>query len=156
VVVALTSSDANAPAARTVALSVASVTRTFSLPDGLSPAPVTFGVYLPSSATGMVAVAALASGAGVHAESLRVRCLRPVETLLQIIAERRPPVVIFGPDADRLSRVGGGLSRRAYGRAWRRLARRVDCLLWRPDDEPAGAVRARPDRRFLMRTAGRP
>ena len=64
VVVALTSADANAALARTVALSVASVTETFSLPTGLSQTPVSFGVYLPSSATGYLSVSANATGGG--------------------------------------------------------------------------------------------
>ena len=65
VLVALTSADANAVAARTVALSVASVTRTFPLSAGLSEVPVTFGVYIPSSATGALLVIADARG-GAH------------------------------------------------------------------------------------------
>jgi hypothetical protein len=63
-VVALTSAGANAAAARTVALSVAGVNKTFSLPAGLSQTPVSFGVYLPSSATGTLAVSADAMGGG--------------------------------------------------------------------------------------------
>jgi hypothetical protein len=64
VVVALTSADANATSAGTVALSVASMTKTFSLPGGLSQAPVSFGVYLPASVTGIVSVSADATGGG--------------------------------------------------------------------------------------------
>ena len=51
-IVALASADPNAAPATTVALSVASVTKTFPLPAGLSQRPVSFGVYVPSSATG--------------------------------------------------------------------------------------------------------
>jgi hypothetical protein len=64
VVVGLTSADANAMATRTVALSVANVTRTFELAAGLSETPINLGVYIPSSATGPVAVVADASGGG--------------------------------------------------------------------------------------------
>jgi WD domain, G-beta repeat len=64
VVVALTSADANAAAARTVDLSATSVTKTFSLPTGLSQTPVSFGVYLPSSAAGILSVSANAVGGG--------------------------------------------------------------------------------------------
>jgi WD domain, G-beta repeat len=64
VVVALSSADANAMATRTVALSVANVTRTFELAAGLSATPVNLGVYIPARATGTVAVVADASGGG--------------------------------------------------------------------------------------------
>jgi hypothetical protein len=64
VIVALTSTDANAAMASAVALSVADVTQTFSLPAGLSQAPVRFGVYVPSSATGSLPVSAGAAGGG--------------------------------------------------------------------------------------------
>ncbi|HZL17701.1 MAG TPA: hypothetical protein VFG23_08150, partial [Polyangia bacterium] len=64
VVVALTSADARAATVDTVELSVASVGKTFSLPAGLSQTPVSFGVYLPSSSTGVVTVSASASGGG--------------------------------------------------------------------------------------------
>jgi WD domain, G-beta repeat len=63
VVVALTSTDANAALASTVALSVATVTKTFAL-SGLSQRPVSFGIYLPSSAIGTLPVSASAVGGG--------------------------------------------------------------------------------------------
>ena len=64
VLVALTSADANAAMATTVALSVGVVTKPFSLPAGLSQTPVSVGVYLPSSATGSLLVLATATGGG--------------------------------------------------------------------------------------------
>ncbi|HTB61166.1 MAG TPA: hypothetical protein VLC06_25030, partial [Polyangia bacterium] len=64
VVVALTSADANAATASTVALSVGDVTRTFSLPAGLSQTPVSFGVYLPASAIGILPISASGAGGG--------------------------------------------------------------------------------------------
>ncbi len=64
VIVALTSADANAAMAGTVALSVASVTQTFAPPAGLTLTPVSFGVYVPSSAIGSLPVSASAMGGG--------------------------------------------------------------------------------------------
>jgi WD domain, G-beta repeat len=64
VVVSLTSSDANAGAADTVALSIASVVQTFALPAGLSQTSLGLGVYLPSSETGILTVSASATGGG--------------------------------------------------------------------------------------------
>jgi WD40 domain-containing protein len=61
VVAALTCADANAAMKGTVALSVASVTKTFSLPAGLSQTPVSLGVYLPASVTGTVTISASAA-----------------------------------------------------------------------------------------------
>ena len=63
-IVGITSSDANAAAAKTVALTVAGATRTFTHEAGLSQTPISFGVYIPSSATGMVGVSASAMGSG--------------------------------------------------------------------------------------------
>ena len=63
-VVALTSADASAAMASTVALSVGDVTKTFSLPTGLSQTPVSFGVYLPSSAIGILPISASGAGGG--------------------------------------------------------------------------------------------
>jgi hypothetical protein len=66
VIVALTSLDPSAAATRTLTLSVASVTTTFPLSSaGLSQTAISFGVYIPSSATGDLQVSANAKGSGL-------------------------------------------------------------------------------------------
>jgi len=72
--------------------------------------------------------AELARSMAVHVERLRVCSPHPVDALLQVVAERKPAVLVFGPDRTRLRR-------RTYKRAARQLSRRVTCLLWTADGE---------------------
>jgi hypothetical protein len=69
------------------------------------------------------APAALASSLGVEVERLRVRSLRPVEALLELAAERRPGVLVFGPDRKRLKA-------RRYRKAAKAILDRAACLVW--------------------------
>ena len=69
------------------------------------------------------APATQAASLGVAVERLRVRSPRPVDALLEVIAEREPGLVVFGPDRSRLSR-------RSYRRTARALAERAPCLVW--------------------------
>ena len=66
---------------------------------------------------------ALARSLGVEVERLRVRSPRPVEALLEVIGEREPGLVVFGPDRSRVSR-------RRYRKAVRALGERAPCLVW--------------------------
>lgn len=88
-----------------------------------------------------------AESMGTHATALRVRSLRPLATLLDVVVELRPAVVVFGPDPARLSRLRH-ISPAAYRRAARALERRTECLLWRPMPDllagPSPEGRARP------------
>lgn len=72
----------------------------------------------------------LARSLGVHVERLRVRSPRPVQALLDLAADVRPGVLVFGPDR-------GALRERRYRKALRAVRERVTCLLWVPDDAPA-------------------
>jgi hypothetical protein len=65
----------------------------------------------------------LASSLGVHVERIRVRSPRPVEALLELLAEREPGLLVFGPEHARLGR-------RRYERARRRILERAPCLVW--------------------------
>jgi hypothetical protein len=56
-----------------------------------------------------------------------VRSPRPVEALLELVAEREPGLLVFGPDRTRLSR-------RRYQKAVRAVRERAPCLVW--TDEP--------------------
>lgn len=69
--------------------------------------------------------AELARSLGVAVERLRVRSPRPIKALLQLAAERRPGVLVFGADRERLAP-------RLYGRAVEALREGVECLVWVP------------------------
>jgi hypothetical protein len=69
------------------------------------------------------APAALAHSLGVRVERLRVKSPRPVEALLEVVAERSPGVLVFGPDRSRLKR-------RLYRKAAKAIRERVACLVW--------------------------
>lgn len=65
----------------------------------------------------------LAVSLGVAVERLRVRTPRPLTALLELVAERRPGLLVFGPDRAKLGR-------RVYRRTASALRERVACLVW--------------------------
>jgi hypothetical protein len=67
--------------------------------------------------------AELAQALGVEVERLRVKSLRPVEALIELVAERAPGLLVFGPDQKRLRK-------RVYRAAARALQDRTSCLVW--------------------------
>ena len=67
--------------------------------------------------------AGLAISLGVRVERLRVRTPRPVTALLELVAERDPAILVFGPD-----RVALGM--RAYRRCVRKIRDADPCLVW--------------------------
>ena len=71
------------------------------------------------------APAVLAHSLGVTVERLRVRSPRPVEALLELVVERRPAVLVFGPDRTRIRR-------RRYRKAANAIRERAACLVWLP------------------------
>jgi len=71
--------------------------------------------------------AQLAAGFGLRVELLRVRSPRPVAALLELVRERRPGLVVFGPDRRRLSR-------RLYGKASEALRAEAGSLMWLSPD----------------------
>jgi len=71
--------------------------------------------------------ARLAAEFGLHVERLRVRSPRPVSALLELIRERRPGLVVFGPDRRRLSR-------RLFRKASDALQAGVGYLVWLPPE----------------------
>jgi hypothetical protein len=79
----------------------------------------------PEDEAAFRAPAALARSLGVEVERLRVRSLRPVEAVLELAAERRPGVLVFGPDRRRLKR-------RLYNKAAKAIRDRAACLVWLP------------------------
>lgn len=71
--------------------------------------------------------AELAHSLAVHVERLRVCSPHPVDALLEIVAERDPGVLVFGPDRS-------CLKRRRYERAVKRIRDRSSCLVWLASD----------------------
>lgn len=67
--------------------------------------------------------AQLAHSLAVRVERLRVCSPHPVDALLELVAERSPGMLVFGPDRTRMRR-------RTYARAERRVRERVNCLVW--------------------------
>jgi hypothetical protein len=69
------------------------------------------------------ATARRAAERGVPTELLRVSSRRPLAALIELIRERRPGLVVLGPDVRRTPR----------WRLWlagRRVRRQTDCLVW--------------------------
>ena len=80
----------------------------------------------PEEAEALRAPAELARSLGAEVERLRVRSPRPVEALLQLVGERGPGLLVFGPDRTRIRR-------RVYRKATRALRERSSCLVWLAD-----------------------
>jgi nucleotide-binding universal stress UspA family protein len=67
--------------------------------------------------------AEIARSLAVPVERLRVCSPHPLDALLEVVSERNPAVLVFGPDP-------GRLSRRAYGKAAATIRKRAACLVW--------------------------
>ena len=71
--------------------------------------------------------AELARSLGVNVERLRVRSPRPVQALLELVADVRPGLFVFGPDRK-------AIRERRYRKALGAVRDRVTCLVWVPND----------------------
>lgn len=67
--------------------------------------------------------AELAQSLAVQVERLRVCSPHPVDALLELLAERNPGLLVFGPDRSRLKP-------RRYRRAAKKISERATCLVW--------------------------
>ena len=67
--------------------------------------------------------AQLAQSLAVRVERLRVCSPHPVDALLELVAERHPAMLVFGPEPSKMRR-------RAYERAATRVRKRATCLVW--------------------------
>jgi Universal stress protein family len=67
--------------------------------------------------------AELAHSLAVPVERLRVCSPHPVDALVEVIAERDPSVLVFGPDRSQISR-------RRFRKAERAVRERTSCLVW--------------------------
>ena len=83
--------------------------------------------------------AELAHSLAVRVERLRVCSPHPIDALLELVAERNPGVLVFGPDRSHLRR-------RRYERAVRRLRERTSCLVWTQTEPVPEHVLASPRR----------
>ena len=101
------------------------VANVVEMPLGLMCVAMGYGAVEPTEddAARLRAPAELACSLGVHVERLRVRSPHPLDALLELVAERRPGLLVFGPDRARMKP-------RAYRKAARRIADRVGCLVW--------------------------
>ena len=79
--------------------------------------------YPPAMEASLKAPVSLAASLGIEVERLRVRSLHPVQALIEVVLERRPGLLVFGPDRSRLSR-------RRYTRAVRAIRDDAPCLVW--------------------------
>lgn len=79
--------------------------------------------FTPEVAGSMRRSVALARSLGVQVERLRVRSPRPIAALLEIVAERGPGILVFGPD--RMA-----LGSRSYRRAVHKIREADPCLVW--------------------------
>lgn len=70
--------------------------------------------------------AQLAQSLAVRVERLRVCSPHPVDALLELVAERTPGMLVFGPEPSRMRS-------RSYERAARRVRERAGCLVWTAD-----------------------
>ena len=71
------------------------------------------------------APAELAHSLAVEVERLRLCSPRPIEALLELVAERAPGLLVVGPDRERLKR-------RTYAKLTKRIRERAACLVWLP------------------------
>ena len=67
--------------------------------------------------------AALAKGLAVEVERLRLCSPRPIEALLELVAERRPGLLVVGPDRTRMRK-------RTYAKLAKKIRARAACLVW--------------------------
>jgi nucleotide-binding universal stress UspA family protein len=67
--------------------------------------------------------AELAQSLAVRVERLRVCSPHPIDALLELVSERRPGLLVFGPDPSRLRP-------RRYRKAAQAVRERAACLVW--------------------------
>lgn len=72
------------------------------------------------------APAELAHELGVEVERLRIRSPHPIGALLELVVERKPGLLVFGPDRTQLKP-------RAFRRVAKKIRERTACLVWLSD-----------------------
>jgi len=66
---------------------------------------------------------ALALQLGTEVERIRLCSPRPIEALLELVAERRPGLLVVGPDRTRMRK-------RTYAKLAKKIRARAACLVW--------------------------
>jgi hypothetical protein len=79
--------------------------------------------YPPQLEESLAAPARLARSLGVEVTRLRVKSFHPIPAMLEVIAEQRPGIFVFGPNRARIRRL-------RYWRAVRAIRSRTGTLLW--------------------------
>jgi universal stress protein family protein len=84
-----------------------------------------YGTLDPSDeeAANLRAPAELAHSFGVTLERLRVVSPHPIDALLELVAERKPGLLVFAPDR-------AAMKPRIYRRITRKIAAKANCLVW--------------------------
>jgi len=82
--------------------------------------------YPPQLAESLAAPARLAQSLGVAVTRLRVKSFHPVPAMLEVLAEQRAGIFVFGPDRTKIQRL-------RYLRAARAIRSRAATLVWLPD-----------------------
>jgi nucleotide-binding universal stress UspA family protein len=82
--------------------------------------------YTPEMAESLAEPVRLAVSLGVSVSRLRVKSFRPVQALVEVVAEENAGLLVFGPDRDRIRRL-------RYRRAARAIRSRVTALIWLAD-----------------------
>jgi len=94
--------------------------------SSLAPCGLVLGydtIVPPDVEESLRAPAEVAHSLGVRVERLRLRSPRPLDALLELVAERSPGLLVLGPDPTRIRA-------RALRRARRRIAAEAGCLVW--------------------------
>ena len=93
----------------------------------LGPVPLSMYQYVgpPDVEDALRVPAALAHSLAVEVERLRLCSPRPIDALLELVAERAPGLLVVGPDRERLKR-------RTYAKLTKRIRERAACLVWLP------------------------
>jgi hypothetical protein len=109
------------------ALIVANITRLEPLALSVMMGYDALEEFTPDVSRSVKRPAQLAAEFGLRVERLRIRSPRPVSALLELVRERQPGLVVFGPDRRRLSR-------RVYRKASEALRADAGSLMWFPPD----------------------
>ena len=104
------------------------VANVVEMPLGAACVMLGYGALDPSEedAARLRAPAELAHSFGVEVERLRIRSPHPLDALLELVAEREPGLLVFGPDRSRLKP-------RIFKRAAKKIRSRAACLVWLAD-----------------------
>jgi len=79
--------------------------------------------YTPEMAESLAEPVRLALSLGVNVARLRVKSFRPIQAMVEVVAEEDAGLLVFGPDRGRIRRL-------RYWRAVRAIRARVTTLIW--------------------------